>query len=146
MQRRKDSRERLVVIQNELDHILADIVQNRRERLLPAQGPDSPIDIIETAGEIHVRVDLPGVEKDGLAVFISRDVLFVEANKRSPYLGEKQRFFNLEREFGRLKREIVIPKPVDARGIVAKMENGVLLVSMPKISDRRGERKPVAVQ
>jgi len=146
--RQKDSREHLAVIQDELDQILAEIVQNRREHYLtPARGPDAAVDVFETDSHIHVRFDLPGVELGDLALSIARDVLYLEAQKRSPYVLDKHpRFCNLEREFGRLKREIIIPKPIDARHILARLDNGVLLVSMPKISDRRGEPKPVTVE
>lgn len=145
--RRKDSRERLAIVTDELDHILADIVHNRREHYLSAaKGPEAAVDVLETDTHLIVRVDLPGMTKTDIALSMTRDVLYVDANKRSPYPSDKRRFYNLERAFGRLSREIVIPKPVDARGIEATFTDGVLVVTMPKISDRRGERKPLAIR
>ena len=142
-----DSRERLLSIQEELDEILKDFLEPRQERYGGFNRSMAlPVDIFETNDALHVRVELPGVSKDDVNLYITRNMLIIEGVKQSPYPGgERLRFLNLEREFGKFKREIGIPKPVDGRDIQAELTNGILFIRLTKISDRRGKQKRVPI-
>ncbi len=145
--RKRDSKSRLLSLQEELDRILADLLEPTQERYFTRNRTlEVQVDVYETPNAIHVRAELPGVAKEDIEVFVSRDLLMIEGKKASPYGDEKLRFLNLEREFGKFKREVGIPKPVDGRIIEASFEEGILSVLLPKISDRRGQRKRVPLK
>jgi len=139
---------RLLSLQEELDQILSELLeQPQQERFMTRKRSlDVNIDVYETSEALHIRAELPGCEKEDIALFLSRDLLVIEGKKRIPYSGEKLHFLNLEREFGKFKREIGIPKPIYGQEISAVMNDGVLFVTMPKISDRRGKRKRIPVE
>lgn len=141
------SNQQLKLLQNELDKVLAEIIEPHQDKYLTrARRLEVHIDVFETTDALHVCAELPGIEKEDVELYVSRDLLMIEGKKKSPYSGNKLRFLNLERDFGEFKREVGIPKPVDGRYIDASMENGLLHVVMPKISDRRGQRKRVPIK
>jgi HSP20 family protein len=140
------SQDRLESLQNELDQILGELMDQRQDRFATRKRSfEVQVDVYETPEAIHIRAEAPGMSKDDLAVYLSRDFLVIEGNKQAPYTSDRLRFLNMEREFGSFTREVGIPKPVDGRGCIAKMVLGVLHIILPKISDRRGQRKRIPI-
>lgn len=78
----------------------------------------------------EVRVELPGVRKDGIHVNLDKDVLSIRA-ERKPIAGEGWKTLHRElREFDyglRLK----LNAPVNESALSAKLEDGVLVLSLP---------------
>jgi HSP20 family protein len=78
----------------------------------------------------EVRVELPGVRKDSVNVNIDKDVLTIRA-QRKPVAGEGWKTLHRElREFDyglRLK----LNAPVNDVALSAKLEDGVLVLSLP---------------
>jgi len=145
--KKSGSGQRLKTLQSELDKVLADLIEPHQDKYLTrARRLEVHVDIYETSDALHVCAELPGIDKKDVQLFVSRDLLMIEGKKKSPYKGDKLRFLNLERDFGAFSREVGIPKPVDGRSIDATMENGILHVVLPKISDRRGQRKRVPIK
>lgn len=142
-----DSKNRLLSLQKELDRILADLLEPSQDRYFTRnRSLEVQVDVFETADALHVKAELPGVQREDINLFLSRDLLMIEGTKVSTYTAEKLRFLNLEREFGKFKREVGIPKPVDGRKIKAVFDNGILQILLPKISDRRGQRQRVPIE
>jgi HSP20 family molecular chaperone IbpA len=51
----------------------------------------------------------------------------------------------MERTYGRFRRIIEIPGAGDTGSIQAHLAEGVLRIQLPKIEDRRGQRRKVAI-
>ncbi len=135
------------MLQDELDQIMAEFLRPHQERYSPgSRSLDVPVDIYETEEAIHVRAEMPGMTAEDVELFISRDLLSIEGGKKPTYPADNPKFLNLEREFGKFKRDVGLSKPVDVPNIRATLENGVLCVALPKISDRRGKRKRIPVR
>lgn len=145
--RKTYSRDRFESLQQELDQMLGDLLDQRQERFATTQRRfEVQVDVYETPDAIHVRAEVPGMKAEELSLYLTREYLLIEGNKQPPYQGEGLRFQNLEREFGAFSREVPIPKPVDGRSVTAKMVLGILHVIMPKISERRGQRKRIPIE
>ncbi len=90
--------------------------------------------IIETEQHLIIEVELPGVEKDDVSIILhgSRE-LVIKGVKKQPRTGDAQMTFYLfEREFGSFYKKIMIDFPLDSNHITSTMENGVLVVQIPK--------------
>jgi len=145
--KKTDSINRLQNLQQELNQLLAEFVESGQGRFVSrARHLETPLDVFETDDALHFHIELPGVEKEDIGLYLSRDLLTIEGTKKAPGKCEGSRFLNVEREFGTFKRDIGLPKPTDAREIIAKLEDGILYVRLPKISDRRGKRRKIDVE
>lgn len=81
--------------------------------------------------------DLPGVESQDLSVEYEEGALRIEG-KRKPFFDEG--------EGAKFSRVFRLPKSVDPEKIEAKLENGVLTVTLPKQEKERPKKISVNIQ
>ncbi len=86
----------------------------------------------ETAQSVVIRVEIPGMNQDDLAIDIHGNVLRIRGEKRLG-AGEQGRSFHLmERAYGHFKRCIPLPHGVHADQAEVSYRDGVLTVILPK--------------
>jgi HSP20 family protein len=99
----------------------------------------------ETALSIVIRVEIPGVSKDDLAVDILGPVLRIRGEKRS---GEEEHgthhYHLMERAYGHFERHIPLPHGVDAESAEVSYRDGVLTVILPKTEPVPPRHLPVS--
>ncbi len=105
-----------------------------------------PVDLCETDEAIYIRVELPGLSPDQINIGLT--------NTRLRLWGEKKRRVNRkriithlcsERSYGRFSRVVPLRWPVSVRAGTAELKDGILLIRLPKIEDRRGTEFKLAV-
>jgi len=97
------------------------------------------VDLCETNELYTVRVELPGVDLKDISLTIRDAVVRVSGIKREPNVSQKLLcYYCLERRYGKFLREINLESVVDARRATAQLDNGVLIVELPKLVERRG--------
>jgi HSP20 family protein len=97
------------------------------------------VDLCETNELYTVRVELPGVDLKDISLTIRDAVVRVSGVKREPNVSQKLLcYYCLERRYGKFLREINLESVVDARRATAELDNGVLIVELPKLVERRG--------
>ncbi len=98
------------------------------------------LDIYENDKEVIVEVELPGVERKDVKLFIFKDRLDIRGVKRGYSCSEPNfRFLLMEREYGYFQRVISLPGIFDPSNSRAVLKNGVLTIYFPKISDQKEE-------
>jgi HSP20 family protein len=107
----------------------------------------TPANVMEIGGELHVEVETAGCPWENLSLWVSRDLIVVEGDKPadSGPRDDKVTYHCMERDFGPFRRVLEIPCPVDANAIRATYRSGLLTVILPRIEDRRGERRRVPI-
>ena len=109
------------------------------------------MDAIRRPQEIELRFDLPGIDTDSLDVTVDRGVLSVSA-RRTQEFGEDEKPFIRQRVMGSFAHRVRLSDSVNADGIEAAYEGGVLTVRVPlqeKAQPRKVEVRaaaPVAVE
>ncbi len=94
------------------------------------------LDIFETADSYMVEVELPGFERNDLAINICCNMLVVEGVKREEKGGKKVNYICMERRFGRFCRTVEIPPAFDVREVKAKYDRGVLRIAFPRKKEK----------
>lgn len=107
------------------------------------------VDIFDTNQEIVLVSTMAGVEPENLEVMIHNDLLTIRGLRRSPgehflHRGEVIEFFHNECFWGRFSRTIVLPHDVKSELTVATLQNGVLMVRLPKVMEKN-TRIPITV-
>lgn len=91
------------------------------------------VDIHDKGVSFEVKADLPGVSKDDVKVTIEDDRVSIEAEvKRESEKKEGERVVYSERYASKFVRSFTLPAEVDSGKSEAKLENGVLTLSLPK--------------
>ena len=105
-----------------------------------------PVDVCETAKAIRVRIELPGVLAAQIKVGLNGNHLRVCGEKKKRTVRQRITSHHCsERIYGRFERIVPIRWPIDVKGATAELSKGILLISLPKVKDRRGTEIPITV-
>jgi HSP20 family protein len=100
-----------------------------------------PVDILETDDAYMLFASVPGVASDNVDVTFEEGMLTLTA--RAQPFETQGRWIRQERPWGNWARRLELPKEVEASGITAQFENGVLAVKVPKATKAQPVRIPV---
>jgi len=89
-------------------------------------------EVEETAREIVVRVEVPGMEKEDCRISIEGNMLYLSGEKHSERETIDSTYHIMERAYGAFQRAIPLPNNVDTDKAEASYRNGVLTVRLPK--------------
>jgi HSP20 family protein len=103
------------------------------------------LDVYENDDSIEIVVDLPGVEASAVRVAIKGDTVLIVGEKAGRRPQAESSFHLVERGFGRFARTVRLGRACDMTRIRARLAEGQLHVSLPKITDRRGRTIPIAI-
>jgi HSP20 family protein len=90
------------------------------------------VDIFETEKTITLLADLPGVKADRLNIDL-RDNVITIIGDISPVEGKDEEDLVVEYETGRYYRQFTLSEVVDQNKIDAKLADGVLRLTLPKV-------------
>ena len=106
-----------------------------------------PVDLCEATEAIYVRMELPGLKADEINIGLTSSRLRVWGEKkRHPTRKRIISHLCSERSYGRFSRVVPLRWPVSVRDGTAELKNGILLIKLPKITDRRGVEFKVVVK
>jgi len=97
------------------------------------------LDVSETDAAVQVSAELPGLKQEEIEIEVLADTLHISGEKKDERVVNDHRFHAVERSFGRFDRTIALPAEVDSKNAEATFKDGVLVVTLPKLS-------PVAAQ
>lgn len=92
-------------------------------------------EVEETAKEIVVRVEVPGMDKSDCHISIEGNTLYVSGEKRFERETHDSTYHVMERAYGAFQRAIPLPGNVDIDQAEANYKKGVLTVRLPKTGD-----------
>ncbi len=99
------------------------------------------MDIHESADEICIETDLPGVSDKDVEVRLDEDVLTIRGERQSEHAGGGENYHVMERSMGAFQRSMRLPFHVDPQEVKASFDNGVLTVSVPKAAQQSLSRR-----
>lgn len=114
-----------------------------RGRIVPAVR-DFRVDVRDHEDEVIVVADLPGVEKENVAVrLIDPQHLEIMSVRRGETEEAERNFFMRERVYGQMSRTVMLPAEVIEEGAAASFKNGVLEVRLKKAPVEMGTTIPI---
>jgi HSP20 family protein len=91
------------------------------------------IDVEEKDKAYTVRADIPGVKKEDINVRIDGNMVQIDAEtKHDKEVKEKGKLLRSERYYGSVSRSFSLSQDIDESKAIAKYENGVLNLELPK--------------
>lgn len=92
-----------------------------------------PLDASESERTYVVTIDLPGIKRENIKISFDRGVLSVTGTREGE-TAEKNghRFYVRERAFGLFSRSVRFARDVDSDTIEAKLDHGVLTITVAK--------------
>lgn len=91
------------------------------------------LNVVETDKTYEVEAELPGVKKEDVKVSIDHRRVSIEGeSKRESAEKEGENIVYAERSTRKFARSFTLPAEVDDAGAQARLENGILMLSLPK--------------
>lgn len=90
------------------------------------------VDIQEQDSGFKVIADVPGVAPADVDITLDRNVLTIRGSRSTETETEEKGYKRRERVSGTFVRQFTLPDSVDEGAITARVNNGVLEVSIPK--------------
>ena len=100
------------------------------------QNPAMPLDIVRRDSDVTLRFDVPGIDRDSIEVTVDRGILSVSV-KRQEERSENDKFFVRERTMGTFTRRVRLSENLNADGVEASYDNGVLEVRIPVLEQAK---------
>jgi HSP20 family protein len=105
----------------------------------PAAASFPAVNLYAGRDGIAISAELPGVAKDELEIHAHRDTLTLRGTRR-PAAEDEAAFHRRERRSGAFTRTIQLPFRVDPERIEARLENGVLQLSLQRPEEDKPRR------
>ena len=127
--------------QNWLPYVFNDLFDN--DWMIKANSTAPAINVIESEKDYRVEVAAPGMTKDDFNIRIDEnDNLVVSMEKKEEKNEDKKEGRYLRREFSysKFQQTMVLPENAEKEKIEAKVENGVLNIIIPKMSEEAAKK------
>lgn len=113
----------------------------------PLAGAWTPaVDVYESVDAICIRIEVPGVSASQIRIALSDKIrIYGDKKKRSV----RQRIIShlcSERNYGRFSRVVPLRWTISIKDSRAELKDGVLLIHLPKIKDRRGSEYRIPIK
>jgi HSP20 family protein len=118
---------------DEFDELMERLFHSDEGRMTPAKGWFTPrVDFTETPTHFEVKVDLPGLKPEEVKVEVRNRELWISGERKEETEEEGKTFHRIERRRGEFRRVLPLPTEVAEEKIEARVEHGVLTVTVPK--------------
>lgn len=116
-------------LQQEMNRVFADNALSFGPRVTP----DYPaMNIWANDETVILTAELPGLTPENIDISVVGESVTLSGERKPEMLSENDRYHRRERGFGKFKRTIQLPFPVDATKVEALFDKGVLQVSLPR--------------
>jgi HSP20 family protein len=108
----------------------------------PASAFAPAFEVKETNDSFVLRADVPGVAEKDLDIAVHNGVLTVSGSRSAEERKEGESYALYERQYGSFSRSFALPDMADGERIEAKLDNGVLTLTVAK----KAEAKPRKIE
>ncbi len=137
------SLDRLASLQDEVNRLFDFSFPSRDSGLFSGWSP--ALDLYDDKESFLVRVELPGMKKEDIAISLHEGVLTVSGERKHDFEGQEGKTFRSERYFGKFQRSVSLPALVDSSKVAASYKDGILTVTLPKAEEAKPRHIEVSV-
>lgn len=101
-----------------------------------SRGAFPPVNVFQQNDDLVVIAEMPGVKKENLEITIQRDQLRIAGERDIDY-GDKISVHRQERLAGKFDRTFTLPLEIDADGVRAEYNDGLLALHLPRAEKDR---------
>jgi HSP20 family protein len=136
----------LALLQREINQLFERLAGFDRHDHQPGVEWTPAVDMFECKGNLIVIVEVPGMLVDSLRLVAREGMLAVSGERRDKRPQGLVAFHCMERPTGRFTREIPVDRALDVRRAEARLERGLLTITIPRLKDRRGRETQIPVE
>ena len=93
-----------------------------------------------------IEVDLPGVKKEDVDISIDKNVLTIKGKREVREEVQEDDYYRVESRYGTFSRSFTLPEKVDVDNVKAHTEDGVLEITIPKLTVLKDTTKKIEIE
>ena len=94
------------------------------------------VDVFETKSDFVVLAAIAGVQIKDLDISVEKDMMIVKGERKNPHDDSDKKYFFQECYWGPFSKKIILPENVNTEEADAQMDKGMLMIKIPKISNK----------
>mgnify|MGYP000173805734 FL=1 len=121
-------------IEEEVNKLFRDLASKYPSVAYPSGAYEPPIDIEEREDAYVVYADVPGFSKEDIKITVGDNYVEIEAQKSEEEIREaaSRNYVVRQRSYESIKKRVELPSSIKPEEARAKLENGVLVIHLPK--------------
>jgi HSP20 family protein len=104
------------------------------------------VNILETSEAYHLELNAPGRNKEDFSINLDKGLLTISYEKKEESKNEDVKVVRREFSYQSFKRSFTVDEKINADGIQAKYENGLLKLYLPKQAEEKQPVKTISIQ
>jgi HSP20 family protein len=133
-------------MREEMDRMFEDMIPTLAWPSLQAEACLPAVDAFETADEIKVKAELPGLKKDDIEITATEDSICLKGEFKLEEHVKEEGFIRNERRSGKFCRTIPMPTEIKADQVKASFKDGILEITAPKSEKAFAKEKRVPIE
>ena len=123
-------------LRRDIDRIFDRLWDDFKVPYFPSPARQVPsIDLSETAENLILRAEIPGIKPEDLHITIQENILTIKGEIKSESYDSDGNYHRMESRRGYFSRVVELPCKVVIDDVDARYENGILSIMMPKCAD-----------
>jgi HSP20 family protein len=128
----------------DLSSVFSDFFDETAENVVTKFNP--AVDLVDTRDALQVKVELPGVKKENVEISLKEDLLTIKGEKREEKEEKGENRYYVERSYGTFSRTLTLPSLVKSDQVKATFEDGILVITLPKVEEEKVKEVKVEVK
>jgi HSP20 family protein len=104
------------------------------------------VDIFEEKGDIVLKAEIPGMNKDDIDITLTEDSITISGEKSSSEEIKKTDYYRSETSYGSFSRTFMLPSDVQMNKVTSKYNDGILEIRMPKSEEAKKKEVKLHIQ
>lgn len=104
------------------------------------------MDVEDTGKEFRIAFETPGIDKKDVKIEVVGNTLEISAETRAEEEEKDRNYLRRERSVSRFYRALELPEDVLTEKVEARIENGVLEITLPKREPAEAKKRTVEVR
>ena len=121
-------------VQTQFNRLMDQMWGGRQESWLPA------VDVFDNKDSVVVKAELAGMDPDDIQIEVEDNVLTVKGERKFEETVDEERYYRVERRYGSFQRSLALPQGVKPDDISASYEDGILVITVPKVEEEKPKR------
>jgi HSP20 family protein len=126
--------------QQDMERLFHELWHVRQRAMQPAGEWRPRTDVYETPGSLFVKLELAGVPEEAIEITLYADHVVVTGSREEALPVGQQgtspdrglAFHEAQIHYGSFRSEVRLPHPVDSERVRAELDNGFLIITLPR--------------
>lgn len=141
----RENRE-VMTLRDAIDRLFEDSFVRPWSQLGATEGRGLAVDVVDEGDHFAVEATLPGVNAEDVDVRVEGNLVNIKAETKRSKETAEDKYTYRERYHGVVQRSFTLPTEVSSDKAEAKLENGVLRLSLPKVEKAKTHKIKVSAK